>query len=234
MIVNLLPGDRLEIITQIDHARFAAELLGLWTSDGLPGHSRRRDLLFAVREHDNGWREKDSAPLLDLDMRDRPYDFITMPAELRVEIWRLGCQRFLEEHRYASLLIIEHARHLHSGASGASYRQLTAWLQDQSAILLEDADFNEHALETDYGFLELADLISLAACSNLFDTQEARGVNISRGGADLRLEPFPLAGTTTFRIPRRIIPRRTYLNAIELAGELATARWAWREIRLIS
>ena len=58
-------GASLVLVTQSDHAHFAAELLSLWRLDGFPDHPRRDDILFAVREHDNGWREEDAVPRLD-------------------------------------------------------------------------------------------------------------------------------------------------------------------------
>ena len=65
VVIVVDKGDLLRVITQPDHARFAAELLSLWRADGLPEHPRREQLLFAVREHDNGWREADAAPWVD-------------------------------------------------------------------------------------------------------------------------------------------------------------------------
>ena len=67
---------RLLVVSQNDHAHFAAELLALWRADGLPDHPRRRRLLFAAREHDNGWRETDSAPFCDRE-KGRPHDFMS-------------------------------------------------------------------------------------------------------------------------------------------------------------
>lgn len=56
MIYYRMGADRWVLTTQTDHAFFSGEVLSLWREDGLPQHPRRGDLLFAAREHDNGWR----------------------------------------------------------------------------------------------------------------------------------------------------------------------------------
>ena len=79
MIVTRTPsGSRL--VTQADHARLAGDILRLVRLPELVEHPRRELLLRAVREHDNGWWEADSAPRLAasgstaLDFRDFPGD----------------------------------------------------------------------------------------------------------------------------------------------------------------
>jgi hypothetical protein len=46
----------------------------------------------------------------------------------------------------------------------------------------------------------------------------------------MRLDPLPLAGATTFSVPCRRIPRRSYGGDVALSVALATARW--QELRL--
>src|SRR5262245_59722275 len=104
MIVEALKGgERLRLVSQSDHARFAFELLSLWRADDLPRHPRRPELLFAVREHDNGWREIDSAPRVDA--RGAPLDFLHVDDGARREVWDLGTARYAQEHPYATALI---------------------------------------------------------------------------------------------------------------------------------
>src|SRR3954451_24193303 len=107
-------GSRLRLRTKPDHAHLAGELLALWHADGLPLHLRRAELLFAAREHDNGWREADAAPRWDAE-RGRPHDFMTLPARERIEVWERGVCRFAAERPYASLLIARHALNLFGG-----------------------------------------------------------------------------------------------------------------------
>ena len=52
-------------------------------------------------------------------------------------------------------------------------------------------------------------------------------------GDRLLLDPFPLAGSTTFEISCRHIPQRDYRSDTDLAMELATARWEKTSVRLL-
>ena len=111
-VFHSVSGASLLLVTQPDHAHFAGSLLALWTADGLPAHPRRSEILFAGREHDNGWRETDAAPRCD-PARHRPHDFLTLSPADRIEIWRRGVHRYSGARPYAALLIHQHAVELH-------------------------------------------------------------------------------------------------------------------------
>ncbi len=222
------------IVTQTDHARFAAELLSLWRSDGLPDHPRRSDLLLAVREHDNGWREADAAPTLDPE-RGRPHDFLSLPAGERAEIWERGTLRFAERRPYTALLITLHALNVLGGMSGGErWKALLARLAGRRDELLETTGAALAEAEADYRFLDLADTLSLAACNRWNDPFDLRGV---RGRFDkeihtLYIHPFPLAGATSFQLPARRIPKRRYEGDADLGGALAAATWMDLPVRV--
>ena len=108
MIVAVASGGaELRLTTQPDHAFFAAELLSLWTTDGLPANPRREDILFATREHDNGWREADAAPSADRES-GQPLDFMGVATTTRLDIWRRGTERYRSGRSYSAALILEH------------------------------------------------------------------------------------------------------------------------------
>src|SRR5262245_37751022 len=101
-------GDGLLLVTQNDHAHFSGELLSLWRDDGLTEDPRRADIVFAAREHDNGWREADAVPRVDVASGE-PFGFLSLPAPDRIEIWRRGIARYREDQPYAALLVHQHA-----------------------------------------------------------------------------------------------------------------------------
>jgi hypothetical protein len=211
-------GSSILVITQSDHAHLSGELLSLWRADGLPAHPRRDDLLFAAREHDNGWREADAAPRWD-PARGLPHDFMTLPARARIELWERGVCRFAAER--------------FQGRRGEE--RWTAFLDfaaDFERSLLEETGVARADLEKDYEWIDLADLISLTACTRRSGAAERYGVRIEPGAGEIRLDPCPLAGATTFRVPCRRIPRRDYRSDAELGGEIATARWEEMAVRI--
>ena len=225
-------GAGLRLVTQPDHAVLAAEILRLWRSDGLPRHPRRDDLLFAVREHDNGWREADAAPRTD-PATGRPLDFRSLPLPDRREVWDRGTARFAASRPYAALLIAEHARAVHRERRGSpEWDDLLDLLDRRRADLLESTGAPLSMISEDYKFLEIADGLSLFACGGTAGPLEVRGVRAALAGPELRLEPFPLAGTTVFRVPCRRLPDRAYAGDADLGGALAAARWEELEVRL--
>lgn len=226
---------KFRLVTQPDHAHFSGELLSLWRADGLPAHPRRADLIFAAREHDNGWREADAAPRWDAG-RGRPHDFITLPARERIELWERGTCRYAADRPYAALLITRHARQLFAGRRhDEDWASFVAFLDDFEGSLLAEVSetgVSREDLEADYQWIDLADLISLAACNGWRDSAERYGLRVEPRDGAIGLGPFPLAGATTFRVPCRRIPRRQYRGDADLGGELATARWEEMTVRV--
>ena len=219
-------------ITQPDHAAFAAELTSLWRAEGVPDHPRRADLLFAVREHDNGWREADAAPRWNRERR-LPHDFLTIPRPARIEVWERGVSRFAGERPWAALLITRHARRLHRDRRGVDgWEDLLETLDELERGLAEATGATEEEIARDDRLLDRADTLSLAACSRWTDPFELHGVHAHVAGGTLGLDPFPLAGATTFRIPCRRIAIRDYGGDAALGGELAAARWSEMAVRV--
>ncbi len=222
----------LRVITQNDHAHLAAELLALWRSDGLPEHPRRAELLFAAREHDNGWREIDAAPRVD-SATQRPHDFISLPRAERLELWQRGVERFAKQQPYSSLLILQHALNLHlSLDEDTRWRPILDHWRGLSEELLAETGLSEEQLAADYYWIFLTDLISLALCHRIAELPSGHGFSGSLNGDTLHLDPFPLAGATTFQVPSRQIPQRPYRSDMDLAMELATARWGQTSFRI--
>lgn len=221
------------LVTQNDHAHFSAQLLSLWVTDGLPEHPRRRELIFAAREHDNGWRETDSAPLHD-PATGRPHDFMTLGGEERRRIWNRGPKRYAEREPYAALLVTRHARALHDDRRGeADWSEAFAEWRRLEEELLEAAGASEAEVAADYRWIDLTDLLSLAVCARWTNPGQRHGFRMELRGGQLTLDPFPLAGATTFRIRCREIPDRRYVSDTDLGVELAAARWRDLAVRVV-
>ncbi|MDX1630338.1 MAG: DUF3891 family protein [Thermoanaerobaculia bacterium] len=215
--------DRFVLVTQSDHAHLASELLALWRDPELLEHPRRQSLLQAIRLHDNGWREVDSAPRVDPDS-GAPLSFDEIDEELRMEIWRRGILRYGEEDPYTALLVLTHARELHPERPGMV--ELVAELEESKETWLEEVGLRPAEIEDDYHWLAVADLLSLVAVNRWSGTRDVHGECEARSrDGELLLDPFFLAGATRFSVPCRRIPRRDYEGDSDLTLELATARW---------
>ena len=236
--------DRFQLVTQPEHAHLAARILQLFRHPSVRDRKNYEELLFAVREHDNGWQELDSAPRWDPE-RSRPFDFLTMPAGERQELWRRGSNRHLADHPYASALIMHHAWHLHtkvplpetttsSGSSANPISNLAGELAQLRDETLEQEGLDLDELLEDYDFLELVDLISLVACSEwqrrfsletrsgTFDFELVKTASKDQP-AVLEIDPFPLAGATTFRYRARAVERRSFSGDTEFAVALLSS-----------
>ncbi len=80
----------------------------------------------------------------------------------------------------------------------------------------------------------LANVITIAVLV-CFGWRAAVWVSLLRVLAgSLLLDPFPLAGATTFRIACRVIRDRRYAGDADFGTELATARWRQYAVRVTS
>lgn len=225
------------MITQPDHAHLSWALARLWRTDGIPEHPRRDDLLRAIREHDNGWWESDAAPTLDGE-RDRPHDFLSLPRDERCRIWRRGVERIAADRPYGALLVALHGLALHASAGDEpAVCELIEYLEERRDQLAEGAGIDLDTARGDYRWLAVCDHLSLVACNSwtrAFDLAVSGRVPLSGEleGSTLRLTPFPLAGATTLSVLCRRIPRRTYEGDLDLAMELARARFERLSVRL--
>lgn len=229
MIVCRTESD-LVLVTQSDHAHLAAEVVGLWRHPDLIDHPRRRALLRAIRLHDNGWREADSAPRVDADTGS-PLDFTAIPDELRAEIWRRGILRYSEEDPYVALLVLRHARALHREPPEPVARLLEE-MEEAAEPWREAAGVSPSEIESDYPWIALGDTLSLVAASRWEQSRSVGGYELRWSDHRVLVEPFPLAGVTRFRLSARRILSRPYRSDRDLAVELATARWERLDVRV--
>lgn len=95
------------LFAQPDHARLAGELATHWGNNGFAQPEPYDDVLLAVAEHDNGWRELDAEPKFNPE-NGLPYNFAEWPLTKHFPIWQRAERRFLERSSYASALISRH------------------------------------------------------------------------------------------------------------------------------
>jgi hypothetical protein len=195
MIIQPGPSTQL-LITQPDHAALAAAIMRQWSADRFQGSPRRADILVAIAEHDNGWREVDAAPLIER-ATGRVLDFIHAPDAVRQGVWPRGVER-LADTPYTAALVAQHAIEIY-----ARNRQESGWgpfFAEMEAIRdrhLQRAGADRETLDRDYFFLRTGDLISLTFCNVWTDEQRlGSGYTLRSRGSELAVSPDPFAGRT--------------------------------------
>ena len=107
MIVRPTDSEYL-LISQLDHARIAAEIARNWR---LP--SELTDLsevfLFAVEHHDDGWREWEEAPTINAGA---PRNFMDMPMPVATGIWSASVDVAAANSPWGGLWVSGHFCHL--------------------------------------------------------------------------------------------------------------------------
>lgn len=200
MIVRTGTASQL-LITQPDHAALAGRIMRQWTAGGLPDSPRRREILHAIDEHDNGWRELDAEPAVD-PASGRILDFIHAPADERRGVWPRGVER-LSGEPYAAALVAQHAYYVYG-----RYRTDPAWL----AFFAEMESLRDRHLHTaghsldvllrDYVFVRLGDIASLAFCTAAMEPMTESGYTVRLAGARVVIAPDPFGGSV---IPIEVI-----------------------------
>ena len=226
MIVRRQGASQL-LVTQPDHAALAATIIGGWLSGGFPDAPGRSVILHAVREHDNGWRDVDVAPLVDV-ATGRLLDFISAPDEIRQSIWPRGIER-LAATPYAAALVAQHALHIYR-----RYRGDRAWdpfFEEMEASrdrsLRSAAPLTMDDLRRDYFFVRVGDLASLTFCNGWTEPQTddaGPGYTIQLDGTRLTIAPDPFGGREIpLVICARELPDRPFRSTSDAQEAFASA-----------
>ncbi len=194
-----------------------------WADGDFPRHPRRDSILLAIREHDNGWREVDAAPVLDPD--GRMLDFVNVPADARRAIWPRGVER-LSADPWAAALVAQHAVHVYR-----HYRENAEWIgffaeleAARDAHLRRAQGLSLDHLLGDYFFVRMGDLLSLTFCNAWSEAPDELGYAIRCAAQRLAVSPDPFAGEeTVFDVPARELPNRAFGSTEDAAEAFRAA-----------
>ena len=191
-----------------------------WTA--LAGHPRRETVLLAINEHDNGWREPDTAPTVDT-ASGQIHDFMTAPAQVRQGVWPRGVER-VSHDPWAAALVAQHAITVYE-----RYRADPAWTEFFTTMertrdgLLARLERPLGDLLSDYTFVRIGDLISLVFC-NQWRQETYREWTFRFDGGAVSASPQAFAGAEIdFEIAAIELPDRRFGSAHELRSAIAGA-----------
>jgi len=234
------------LITQYDHAILAGDLMERWGNETFSSPQPRGEVLFAVREHDCGWKEWDSSPKINPE-NGYPANFMEMESSDQSGIWRRSFESHSDEHPYASALVALHFARFNR-------KILIKDPSDVNAKLLEGAIDGfvsdklgmEHSkpggipreVKINLRLLQVVDIISLALCHG-WESMEIADVPVDYGGNSARLvlnsndgfnftiSPYPFSGTTLeLRVQARKLVRKSYSGDEDLRRSLGSAPYA--------
>ncbi len=216
MIVRRL-SDRLQLITQPDHARLAGTIMESCVA--LKAEPRRDAILRAVHAHDNGWLEEDESPRLNPETGDI-LDFVSAPLSVRQAVWPRGVMR-LGTDAWTAGLIAQHAitvydRFRPDPAWASFFAGMTAERDERlelTGLSLED-------LVADYRYVRLGDLISLTFCTGWTDEQRFGDWTIQLHDARVVTSPDLFGGAT---VPLAITAKQIHLLRFESDAALREA-----------
>jgi len=162
------------LINQYDHAVLSGQIMDYWGNDAFESPDPRDEVLFAITEHDNGWREWDSYPRVNTQTRF-PMNFMEMDFPDQKIIWKRSYERFSSDHPYASALIALHFRVFNQkimdkneGNSEPKRLNLEMNRFIASSLNLECSNSDLPPLpkkaKIDLRFVQVGDIVSLALC----------------------------------------------------------------------
>lgn len=220
-------GDSLLLITQPDHAALSGEIMTAWQRDDFPTRPTRPLVLAATHDHDDGWREVDSNPPID-PANGRPYDFVTIPDEVKRSIWPRAVLRLATRHAAVGALVAQHAltifRRYRDDAGWRPWLGELARRRDELIAAAGEWTDAGEAFARDYRIVFLGDLLSLIFCNGWTERFEAEGYRAWLEGGRLHVAPDPFAATEVpLEVAARRIARRRYESAGDLGAALARA-----------
>jgi len=184
-------GDRLQLITQPDHAQLAGTIMESCVS--LQAEPRRAAILRAVFGHDNGWQDEDDAPRIN-PATGEMYDFVSAPLSVRQGVWPRAVARFGNDS-WTAALIAQHAITVYDRfRPNSEWDAFFAGMQAERDNRLAAGEWHLDDLLHDYQYVRLGDLISLTFCTGWSDEQRFREYTVRRSGTCVVVSPDVFGG----------------------------------------
>lgn len=154
------------MIEQHDHALLARDLIKKWKDNRFWHDSLYEDVLYAIENHDRGWRMFDKQPFWN-DAKAAPYAFTNFPTLAKTVLYKQGIDEVEAINPYAALLCSEHyIRFLSHTKHKEAERFVKREQNRQERIISSLSAFAETVFNWHYELLKFADNISLYICLN--------------------------------------------------------------------
>ncbi len=189
----------------------------------LAARPRRREILHAIGEHDNGWKETDAAPTVRSGTGS-VVDFMNAPLSVRHAVWPRGVARLTDEP-WAAALVAQHAITVYDRfRSDPEWTAFFARMEVARDGLLRTSGLPLDDLLGDYAFVRLGDLISLTFCVGWTDEQRFGDWTVRLAGPRVVVRPDLFGGATLpIAIEAREIRDQPFRSDAELREALREA-----------
>lgn len=234
------------LVTQHDHAVLAGEIIALWGNDRFSRPRPFEEVVFAVREHDSGWKEWDSRPKINPE-NGCPANFMEMEYRDQYGIWKGSYLGHAQKHPYASSLIALHfdrfnekslSKNPGNGSAKMLEREIDEFISGNLGIEIKSGD-EMSALPLDVKinlrFVQVGDIISLTLCHGWLD-MEIKDVPVSYAGEtaaikmtssdgfNFTMDPYPFtAPVIKCSVPALRLERKTFAGDDDLRRALNDA-----------
>lgn len=214
--------DVVHLITQPDHAHLARLVMERCVP--LVDRPRRASILHAIDEHDSGWAEADTAPIVNPGTGN-VVDFVHAPLRVR----QAGAPRAiarLADDPWAAALVAQHAITVYDRfRSEPDWRSFFAEMEAVRSARLRTSGLSLDDLAADYAFVRLGDLISLAFCTGWTDEERFAGWTVQLSGTCVVVAPDPFGGAKVpIEIDAREIRNQPFRSDAQLLAALSRAK----------
>ncbi len=237
------------IITQTAHGWLAGQLAAHWGNDRFHLPIDPDELMLTVSNHDQGWWLWETQP--KLNAHQRPADFLEMPVDEHLAIWRRSIACVESQTRYGAVLVSQHARFLNERRVAArrdthpDWEKLTAFcteqrewetaqLDDLRQLTVYKSACRAQNLAAAMRLLQVFDWLSLLLCMDA--VTESVVADVPAQSPDERvsitLKPLPDGTLTispwTFSTPQFSVMAETRQLSAETFANNSELQAAWR------
>ncbi|OIJ18959.1 hypothetical protein BKP45_14625 [Anaerobacillus alkalidiazotrophicus] len=156
------------LFEQHEHAKVCGELAEAWCEEYFIGKRKRKSVIYAIYEHDNGWIELDESPLINRE-RKIPFSFIDYPLTPKIKAYKKGIDIIEKKDRYAALICSLHYASFferYTNGRGEDFLSLERDRQKKLKEKLHIHKLEEEELLFHYYLLQFCDNLSLYLCMN--------------------------------------------------------------------
>ncbi|WP_181917198.1 DUF3891 family protein [Virgibacillus dokdonensis] len=153
-------------IEQDQHARISESMIKHWNKAYLPQSPYHDSAIYAIQQHDVGWRPFDEEPFWN-DQSQAPYNFTDFPTPAKTVLYTAGIEKVASADLYAGLLCsLHYTRFLEKDTSYYSKQFVDQERRRQQRIISSLKQFDEETLAIHLDLLQLCDNLSLFICLN--------------------------------------------------------------------